>query len=98
MLFDTEQHDQEEKPSAGAGQRFDGDIEMPSTMKLVEVIDLVATGRCVLWVTDGDWSMHDMLMAILDRTGPANVYLSSYAFSEFPARLIADMKSRGIIR
>ncbi|MBE2229965.1 MAG: hypothetical protein IAE96_04895 [Chitinophagaceae bacterium] len=98
MLFDTEQPDHEEKPSAGAGQRFDGDIEMPASMKLLEVIDLVATGRCVLWLTDGDWSMHDMLMAILDRTGPANVYLSSYAFSEFPARLIADMKSRGIIR
>lgn len=98
MLFNTERKEEDQPVSAGAGQRFEGEIQQPSTMKLEEVMNLTDSNRCVLWLTDGDWSMHDMLAAILERTGPADVFLSSYAFSEYPARLIADMKNRGVIR
>lgn len=58
-----------------------------------EVLEMVIHGATVHWMTKGDWSMHDLLLGVLLITGPADVYLSSYAFSEYPARLLADLKN-----
>jgi hypothetical protein len=66
--------------------------------KVHDVLAMVQPGCCIHWVSDGEWSVHDLLLGILQQTGPADVFLSSYAFSEYPARLIADLKSRKIIR
>ncbi len=69
-----------------------------STMKLREVTEKVDHGKTVHWVSRGDWSMHQLLYKLLEKTGPADVYISSYAFSEKPARALADMKHNGIIQ
>ncbi len=68
------------------------------SMKLQEVTLMVDHGKTVHWVSRGDWSMHQLLYKLLEKTGPADVYISSYAFSEKPARVLADMKHNGIIQ
>ncbi len=66
--------------------------------RIESVLGQVADNRCVHWVSDGDWDMHDLLIGLLMITGPATVHLSSYAFSEHAARIIVDLKARGMIR
>lgn len=65
---------------------------------LQEVVNLVQPGKTVHWMTAGDWSMHHMLGLLLIKTGPADAYISSYAFSEQPARSVASWKQSGLIR
>lgn len=98
MLFSVPGKNEQQKETAGDGQSFPGENVYPANMKLQSVLAMLSNSRCVHWVSEGDWSMHDLLFSLLDYTGPANVYLSSYAFSEFPARMIAEYKSRKIIK
>jgi len=70
---------------------------MCNSLGLKEVISLVQQKINVYWVSDGNWSMHQMLMALLDITGPAEVHISSYAMSETPARYLVQLKEAGLI-
>lgn len=70
---------------------------MSDSLKLADTINNIAPGCCAFWVSDGEWSMHQMLMAILDKTGPAEVYMSTYAMSETPARIIAQLVDEKVI-
>jgi hypothetical protein len=66
--------------------------------KMIEVIKSVEPGKTVHWCSDGAWSMHDLLIGLLGLTGPADVYISSYAMGETPARVIARLKNEGLIK
>lgn len=46
----------------------------------------------------GSWSMHDMLDHILEQTGPADVWFTSWTITERPMRLVVDLLERGVIR
>lgn len=82
----------------GGGLICEGMSEfMSNSFALSDVISLVKNDTTVYWVSNGDWSMHEMLMALLDITGPAHVAISSYAMSESPARIIALLKEKGSI-
>lgn len=99
MLFElnrTEVNEPEEK-NAG-GQHNPADQRTPSSMKLDDVLNLVDQNRCIEWATNGDWNMHDLLIGLLNITGAADVHLSSYGFSDYPARILADLKERKIIK
>ena len=89
---------QPKKETAGGGL-LSGSIRelMSEDMKLDSVLKLVQPDATVFWVSNGDWSMHEMLLALLDITGPAAVYISSYAMSETPARILAQLKNSGAI-
>lgn len=64
-----------------------------------DVVAAVADGNVVHWVSRGQWSAIDMLLAVLNTSElPASIYLSSYAFSERPARIIANLISEGRIK
>lgn len=65
---------------------------MCHSMELNEVIFLLGADKTVWWVSNGNWSMHQMLMALLEITGPAAVVISSYAMGETPARVLAQLK------
>lgn len=73
------------------------DQKTSNSNKIENVLEQVSSDCCVHWITAGDWSMHDLLIGLLYISGPASVYLSSYTFSEHPARIIADLKARKII-
>jgi hypothetical protein len=52
----------------------------------------------VHWVSRAEWSAIDLLTAILSmHSGAADITLSSYAFSERPARILANLMSEGKI-
>lgn len=71
---------------------------MNNSFELKEVIKLIKPEANVLWVSDGKWSAHQLLMALLNITGTADVYISSYAMSETPARHLVKLRETGIIR
>jgi len=71
---------------------------MPQSRKLKSVIDLIAADSCVYWVSNGDWSMHELLTALLSVTGTADVYISTYALGETPGRIVTQLKTSGMIR
>lgn len=65
---------------------------------LKEIITAVVPGTSMVWHSAGDWSMHQLLEALLQKTGPAHVLISSYAFSETPTRRLAILKDNGLIK
>jgi hypothetical protein len=50
------------------------------------------------FVTNGRWSAHDLLFYILEQTGPAKVFMSTWALSEKAVRLFLDGIKSGIIQ
>lgn len=70
---------------------------MPQSLALADVVKLVQPKAVVLWVSASEWCMHDMLVALLSITGPAEVMISSYAMSENPTRIISKLKDSGMI-
>jgi sugar-specific transcriptional regulator TrmB len=76
-----------------------GAFAYPVSHKLSEMSELFFKHGTIHWVSNGDWSAIDLLLMVLSFSeAPAIVTLSSYAFSERPARIIADLISRGKIR
>jgi hypothetical protein len=74
-----------------------GSYEYPINRKLGAVLDKIASDKTVHWVSGGAWSAIDLFMGIIAKTGTAMVWISSYAFSEKPARTIADLVHDGTI-
>jgi hypothetical protein len=74
-----------------------GEYAYPINRKLQAVLQKVEPGKLVHWVSGGAWNMIDLFMGILAKAGKADVYISSYSFSEKPARVICDLVHDGII-
>lgn len=70
---------------------------MSESMLLNDIMKNVSPGVCVFWVSNGDWSMHEMLLALLEKTGPADVWMSTYAMNETAARVISQLKDENVI-
>lgn len=100
MLFKVEKLKQGTVlPSAGNGIEDTTEQLVSTSVKLTDVLKMVGHGKTVHWLSEGDWSMHQLLQELLMTvTGPADVYISSYAFSELPARTIANLKATGDIK
>jgi hypothetical protein len=75
-----------------------GENEFSFSSKLGDLIEKIEPGKTVHWVSAGDWSMHEMLVAFIAKTGPADVIISSYAFSETPTRVLASLIDDGLIK
>ena len=68
-----------------------------ANQKLTEIIgEIVQEDTQPFW-SDGDWSAHDMLFYLLKITGPANVYFSTWAISEYAIRQLYNMIQEGLI-
>lgn len=65
--------------------------------ELQTVLQMVQADATAHWVSDGAWSMHHLLIGLLGISGPAEVYISSYAMGETPARILSRLKSEGNI-
>ena len=51
----------------------------------------------VFFTSDGRFSTHDLLEALLVPYSPAKVYLSTYSITEFPARILKTLQDEGKI-
>ena len=98
MLFEVKKLEKLVALATSASGLVDGGQQLVAAVeKLHDVINLVDHGRTVNWMSDGDWSMHQLLQELLQKIGPADVWISSYAFSELPARTVCDLKTTGVI-
>jgi hypothetical protein len=75
-----------------------GSFSFPVHHHVDELLKLLQSNTTVHWVSRATWSAIDLLVAILAaHQEPAKIYLSSYAFSEKPARIFANLIDQGKI-
>lgn len=65
--------------------------------KLQEVFGRISQGQTVPFVSLGDWSTHDLLFFLLEQTGPAQVYFTTWAISEYAIRQLYNLIEQGMI-
>jgi hypothetical protein len=62
-----------------------------------DVIGYIKQNQTIHYCSDGHWSAHELLEYLLQVTGPAKVYLTTWAMSENPVRSIVNMIDAGRI-
>ncbi|MDP1621409.1 MAG: hypothetical protein Q8M08_03630 [Bacteroidales bacterium] len=65
--------------------------------KLQQVFGQVIDGQSVHYASLGDWSTHDLLFFLLEQTGPARVYFTTWAISEYAIRQLYQFIEHGLI-
>ena len=83
---EEEINDHEFIHSAGAAGDF---VICKSPDKLKRLIDLLTVmpkNEHTHYVSDGDWSMHDLVMELLKKYKPAELFITTYALREFSVR------------
>lgn len=79
--------------SARSSSEFSGESALDA------ILLQLSSYECTHFYTDGEWSMHHLLTALLQITGPADVYLSTYAVSETSCRTLAQLRNdKGVIK
>ena len=68
-----------------------------ANQKLEEVIGTINQGECISYSSYGDWSTHDLLFYLLQTTGPAKVYFTTWAISEYAVRQLYNFIQQGHI-
>jgi len=65
--------------------------------KLHHVFGKIIDGQSVHYASLGDWSTHDLLFFLLEQTGPARVYFTTWAISEYAIRQLYQFIEHGLI-
>ena len=65
--------------------------------KLHQVFGKVVENQSVHYASLGDWSTHDLLFFLLEQTGPARVYFTTWAISEYAIRQLYQFIEQGLI-
>ena len=65
--------------------------------KLERLLEAIRDHECVHYVSDGTWSLHQLVMALLPVVAPAKLYLSTFALRETPARQLVMALKSGIV-
>lgn len=65
--------------------------------KLQHVINAIADGYHLHFISNGDWSMHDFFNALLPIYKPAELWFSTYAIREYSVRQIINAKDEGAL-
>jgi hypothetical protein len=66
--------------------------------RLKDKIPALVPGEDIRFVNGARWSAHDLLFHVLTITGPADVYITTWAISETAARLLHQAKQDGLVR
>lgn len=65
--------------------------------ELERTLGEVEMGKTIHYVSDGAWSMHELLGYLLKITGTAQVYIVTWTMTEIPARSLLMLKKDGLI-
>jgi hypothetical protein len=68
-----------------------------ANQKIQSVIGQLSQDQSKHYVSMGDWSTHDLLFYLLEQTGPARVYFTTWAISEYAIRQLHLMIEDGLI-
>ena len=88
------------------GKSKSGSVNSPGTnllkigkanQKIQSVIGQLNQDQSKHYVSMGDWSTHDLLFYLLEQTGPARVYFTTWAISEYAIRQLHNMIEDGLI-
>jgi len=63
--------------------------------KLQLLLKAIEGGKSVHYLSKGDWSMHDMIMQLLKKYSPAELFITTYALREFSVRQIILAQDAG---
>lgn len=66
--------------------------------KLKEVVRAIDIYKHFHFISDGSWSLHDLLLSIIDQYAPADVWITTYSITQFPASILAGLVSDGKIK
>ena len=66
--------------------------------KAQDVIGKVRMGDNIHFVSAGEWSSHDVMVHLLNQTGPADIYIATWSFTEIAARIILKQIEEKMIR
>lgn len=90
-----------DKPAAGntgiffSAPETDGFVICKSPDKLKALVSALGPLKTVHYISDGDWSMHDLVMQLLPRYAPAELFITTYALRKFSMRqLILAQESK----
>src|SRR4051812_47429537 len=64
----------------------------PDKLKLL--LSALQPAKQIHFVSDGDWSIHDLTMELLKKYKPAELYITTYALREFPVRQLVLAQER----
>ena len=67
------------------------------TRSVDALISGLARDEIRFYFSHGHWSMHDLFTALIHKTGPANVYLSTFSLSEVAIRSLYNASKDGLI-
>ena len=70
----------------------------PSKKVLKEHIGNLEPGHTWLYLTGGKWSNHQLLQFLLEKTGPADVYATTWTITEAPVRVMQQLLDGGQMR
>ena len=85
------------KSGSAVAQGINSSFIGKSNQKIVEIIGEIKQGGSSHYASLGDWSTHDLLFYLLNITGAANVYFSTWAISEFAIRQLFNLIESGLI-
>ncbi|MBC6698072.1 phospholipase D-like domain-containing protein [Hymenobacter puniceus] len=66
--------------------------------ELLQHFGQLEPGQCYHYATGGKWSAHELLQYVLERTGPARVYITSWTITEAPLRSLRELRNAGVIK
>lgn len=72
-------------------------LHQGSGEQVLELAEQVRKSSLVHFYSDGAWNMHQLLLALIDITGPAKLFISSYAMSETAVRCLTALREAGQI-
>jgi hypothetical protein len=65
--------------------------------KLMKIVNAVKSGVTTFFLSDGYWSMHDLVLRLLQQFNPAELYITTYAIREQSIRAILLAKDDKLI-
>lgn len=82
--------------SGSAPDEFNADcIICKDPAKLVAVLASAVNEKAIHFVSDGDWSTADLVMLLLQKFQPADLFFTTYAIRETQVRQLVLAKERG---
>ena len=70
---------------------------LPENNELHSILSLMGEDVTIFWVIKGEWTMHQLLIGLLNITGSAHVVIATYAMCETSARIVAQLKNGTMI-
>lgn len=76
---------------------FSSDFVMANDLDISDIITHVINGKDVHFVTNGKWSLHDLVSEIVKLYAPLKLTFCTFSITEFPGRLLAQWIAEGTI-